>query len=482
MILYLVPGIIISNSCRARQVHEKHKLSMGSIHSDQQPPVQSSAPGYRSGFTTTNTSRLRDSCHGCASSKVKCSKEKPTCSRCAKRVTRCEYLVTKRSGRRHNSRASEGAADLAMTPITTSDPPVSSALSVWPEAFPTVSCGDHAPSPSYSVQQSNPSTFTGLVSEFDEFFNSPTFSLPDASNFDFELSGAPNTSSGGETTSSSNTSVGGKSYSNPIPPNDIIYLFGERSRSPSLPSDEITGKLPDINDKFTEDFEISHRCFPCALDTLKKLCAGEATACMMSLREHGYSRSSGQRPLLVQTIISRNEHAIDDMSRILQCSCSANSFLLTIVVLVVFKVLDWYAHAAKTATAGNDETFDGKPYSSLPSLCRRSAGPTVGSHRQQKGRDYERQSAQLVLVELHRVQRFLSQLSPKLQACGKEPQSRRASTASSQPSMANPQFSEDVLTMTSVPVSSVVLEQLEPEVRKRIRSLSAEIIEFLRRD
>ncbi|RFU27956.1 hypothetical protein B7463_g8384, partial [Scytalidium lignicola] len=453
---------------------------MASIHSDQQPPVQSSAQGYRSSFTTTNTSRLRDSCNGCASSKVKCSKEKPTCSRCAKRVTRCEYLVTKRPGRRHNSRASDGAADLAMTTITTNDGPVSSALSVWPEAFPTVSCADHAPSPSYSVQQSNPSTFPGLDSEFDEFFNSPTFSPPDASNF--ELSDAPNTWSGGETTSSSKTSISGKSHSNPVPPEDIIYLFGERSRSPSLPSDAITGQLPNTNEihgNFAKDFETSHRCFPYALDTLNKLFAGDATACMMSL---GEPRSSGRCPSRVHTIISRNEHAIDEMSRILQCSCSANSFLLTIVALVVFKVLDWYTHAAKTATAGEDQTFNGNSYSSLPSPRQRSAESTVGSHRQQNGRDYNRQSAQLVLVELHRVQRFLSQLSPKLQACGHEPQSRRASTASSQPSMANPQFSEDVLTMASLPFSSVVLEQLEPEVRKRIRSLSAEIIEFLRRD
>ena len=302
----------------------------------------------------------------------------------------------------------------------------------------------------------NPSTFPGLVSDFDEFFNSPTFSLPDASNFD--LSDAPNTSSGGETTSSSNTSISGKSHSNLVPPEDIIYLFGERSRSPSLPSDAITGPLPNTNKihgNFTTDSETSHRCFPYVLDTLNKLFAGDATTCMMSLDEHGYSRSGGRRPSSVHTIISRNEHAINEMSRILQCSCSANSFLLTIVALVVFKVLDWYAYAAKTDTADEDETFTGNPYSSLPSPRQRSAELTAGSHRQQKGRDYDRQSAQLVLVELHRVQRFLSQLSPKLQACGHEPQSRRASTASSQPSMANLQFSEDVLTMASLPFSSV---------------------------
>ncbi|KFY13626.1 hypothetical protein V491_06343 [Pseudogymnoascus sp. VKM F-3775] len=480
---------------------------MASVQSDQQPPLRSSAQGHRSGFTTTNTSRLRDSCHACASSKVKCGKEKPTCSRCAKRVTRCEYLITKRPGRRHNSRPSDRDAGIPMTTITTDNGPVSSALSVWPETVSAVSRADPLPSPSYSVQQSNPSTFPELVSEFDEFFNSPTFSPPDVSNFEFsdvsnfessdasnfelsdasnfELSDASNPWSGGKSTSSSSTSISGKNHPNPVPPEDIIYLFGKRSRSPSLPSDSTTGKLPktsEIYGNFTKDFETSHRCFPYALDTLNKLFAGDETACMMSLGDHGYSRSNGQRPSSVHTIISRNEHAIDALSRILKCSCSANSFLLTIVALVIFKVLDWYAHAAKMATAGEDETLNGNPYSNLPSPRHRSAESTVGSGRQQNDRDYDRQSAQLVLVELHRVQRVLSHLSPKLQACGPEPQSRRGSTASSQPSMVNPRFSEDVLTMTSLPFSSLILEQLEPEVRNRIRSLSAEIIGFLRQD
>ncbi|OBT65173.1 hypothetical protein VE03_04769 [Pseudogymnoascus sp. 23342-1-I1] len=391
-----------------------------------------------------------------------------------------------------------------MTTITTNNGPMSSELSVWPEDFPMVSGADPLPSPSYSLQQSNPSTFPELVSEFDEFFNSPTFSPPDVSNFElsdasnfelsdasnFEMSDVPNTWSGGKTTSSSNTSISGKIHSNPVPPEDIIYLFGKRSRSPSSPFNAITGQLRknnEIQGNFTKDLEASHRCFPHALDTLNKLFAGEklagdTAACMMSLGEHGYNRSNSRRPSSVHTIISRNENAIEEMSRILQCSCSANAFLLTIVALVIFKVLDWYAHAAKMATAGEGETPNGNSYSSLPSPRQRSAESSVGSNRQKNGRDYDRQSAQLVLVELHRVQRLLSQLSPKLQACEHEPQSRRASTASSQPSMANTQFSEEVLTMASLPFSSVVLEQLEPEVRNRIRSLSAEIIGFLRQD
>jgi Aflatoxin regulatory protein len=241
------------------------------------------------------------------------------------------------------------------------------------------------------VQQSNPSTFLGLDSKFDEFFNSPTFSLLDALNFEFL--DAPNTLLSGETINSSNLSICGKSHSNLVPAKDIIYLFGERSRSLLLSSDAITRQLPNthkIHGNFAKDFESSDRCFLYALDTPNKLFASDATVCMMLLGEHSQNRSSDRRLLSVHTIISRNKQAIDEMSRILECSCSANSFLLTIVALVVFKVLDWYAHAAKTATASKEETFNSNPYSSFPSPRQRPAKSTVGSYYQQKATDYNR--------------------------------------------------------------------------------------------
>lgn len=46
--------------------------------------------------------KLRDSCHACASSKVKCHKEKPTCSRCRKRGITCEYFAHRRPLEHHH--------------------------------------------------------------------------------------------------------------------------------------------------------------------------------------------------------------------------------------------------------------------------------------------------------------------------------------------------------------------------------------------
>src|SRR5947208_442156 len=78
---------------------------MAALHSPPpRLPTPSSSAGRRS--TAPAAPKLRDSCHACASSKLKCYKEKPTCSRCAKRGITCEYVATKRGGRKHENRSS----------------------------------------------------------------------------------------------------------------------------------------------------------------------------------------------------------------------------------------------------------------------------------------------------------------------------------------------------------------------------------------
>lgn len=57
-------------------------------------------------ITALNVPKLRETCHACACSKLRCSKEKPACSRCAKRGFTCTYVTAKRSGRKSNSLSS----------------------------------------------------------------------------------------------------------------------------------------------------------------------------------------------------------------------------------------------------------------------------------------------------------------------------------------------------------------------------------------
>ncbi|RYP72747.1 hypothetical protein DL770_007924 [Monosporascus sp. CRB-9-2] len=85
------------------------------------------APAAASAPTTSSSRRsappagpkLRDSCHACASSKVKCHKEKPTCSRCSKRGITCEYFVIRRGGRtNHERRSTISSSDAGSSTIT----------------------------------------------------------------------------------------------------------------------------------------------------------------------------------------------------------------------------------------------------------------------------------------------------------------------------------------------------------------------------
>jgi Zn(2)-Cys(6) binuclear cluster domain-containing protein len=151
--------------------------------------------------TAPAPSKFRDSCHACASSKVKCQKEKPTCSRCAKRGITCEYIVTKRAGRKHHENRSNNKTPPTRT--ATQALPGSS----WYTNPPTSSGVDYLISPSLiqlSPRQNTPtsssdsfssvfspidpfvsSVLTNLSTGFDDFFASTvSFPVPEMSDSD----------------------------------------------------------------------------------------------------------------------------------------------------------------------------------------------------------------------------------------------------------------------------------------------------------
>ncbi|GAB1217618.1 hypothetical protein ATERTT37_006857 [Aspergillus terreus] len=147
---------------------------------------------------------------------------------------------------------------------------------------------------------------------------------------------------------------------------------------------------------------------------------------------------------------------------------ASDSYLLAILSLVIFKILDRYAMAAEIGAAPVDmhESLSSLPYPSpesirLPaSTGRADAGSESGCRVK---------TAQCVLRELHRVQRAVNQLSPRLD--GYKTQHRPSATPV-------PLFSKS----TSSAVLNPVMDQLEPELRKRLGALSLEIINMLRSD
>ena len=202
-------------------------------------------------------------------------------------------------------------------------------------------------------------------------------------------------------------------------------------------------------------------------------------------------------PTTVQSAIAENERIVEAMDSILQCPCSQDVYLLTVLSLVVFKVLDRYAAAARAAptvtpalslptTNGyNKLNIPSSPYPSLPqkhSLAR-LPGSTSNSSSLCIDRDEDsgRVAAQMILSELHRAQRLVNELSARFKAhrmSGTETGSAPRSTLPNDPM-------EDVLCDggggPTRPFSNTMLDQLEADLRARLRGVSLKILEMIRR-
>lgn len=219
-------------------------------------------------------------------------------------------------------------------------------------------------------------------------------------------------------------------------------------------------------------------CLIRALDLLKQLFPNASTACTRSSGQ-GYENAASQLPA-IQSVVAENERTIEAISNMLQCPCSQDDYLLAIMSLIVFKVLGWYAAAARNAPVTDDSH---SPSKSHPDQRRQSSChseqvlqfPTVAGSYCIDGEDQGRMAAQLILGELHRVQRLVNLLSQRLKRHG-----MRNGTVGVPNGAADGQDTLSDGGSTS-PFSATMLDHLEADLRKRLRTLSLEIVDMLRR-
>ncbi|KAG2416267.1 hypothetical protein HFD88_007460 [Aspergillus terreus] len=385
--------------------------------------------------------KLRGSCHACAASKVRCSKEKPICSRCSKRGTTCEYLITKRPGRKqlnNRSTAKESSntsrTSLATVPQGLLEPdPMSTAIPL-------------ADQPPWSPPGTTPSSLDVFSSLFDSAEGSWSLPLADWDNeVDEYLThlAMPRTANSepldaeGGITSSHNTS----SNSPARPPGDIISLFS-RSAPSSRASPSPRSRRPDNAGEHRRPSSCT--CLNSALDLLKRLTTSDPRDDCTSGAPQDES-TGGRRS--IDAMIQINQQTMDQIYTMLYCGCSEDSYLQAVVALIIFKALDRYAMAVSrpVIAADGDE-------------LRTESEAVVGGAAAVT--DSRLSAAQRVLGELHRVQRVLNQLSQRsvaLPASDRLLPSKNASSA----------------------VSTIVMDHLERELRKQLGTLSSEIIKML---
>ncbi|EKG11358.1 hypothetical protein MPH_11519 [Macrophomina phaseolina MS6] len=407
--------------------------------------------------------KLRDSCHGCATSKLKCSKEKPTCARCAKRGTVCEYFATKRAGRKLGGRRGASAANAPQTasPLPWSISPTTGSLaspnavqlsllrheSTYPDILPDL----------LSASSTTSSTPATLISQIDDYFASPIsfFDTSDAAN------GAD------------------------CPPGaqDITSLLDQSGTSLLMQEDAFSAideVIPDLDSTFQPQTPPEARpcpsrseflsespccCLIRALGLLRKLFPNPSMSCASS-ETRGSERDGGSdQPPALESVVRENERTVEAVSSMLECPCSEDGYLLSIMSLVVLKVLGWYAAAARKEARSDEGRIPPPQQQQHAEEALKSRGAAVASYRGD-GEDHRRMAAQTVLSELHRVQRLINALSQRLKSLGQRSGSAHAHADG----------------QGALPFPTTMLDQFEVDLRKRLRDLSTGIVDMLRQE
>ena len=454
-------------------------------------PTPSSSVGHRP--TAPAAPKLRESCQVCASSKLKCSKEKPTCSRCAKRGLICEYVAAKRGGRRHDDRSSiNGSDEISHNSTATSTinrtqrllPPNSlfAPNSTFPSTNAVPSPGvvhpsrvstsgassDLFPSLLSPVDQSLSSALTDSITDLNNSFASPTsFSAPDLPNSDI-LDQSHFFSTGADISSKGSTTLFDTSPVFEDAMYDLLALS-----TPESPSTSRASTCSDVQG-YQGPSEANEACFCLgrSLGLMKQLFPKPSTPCTTSTTQR---LDKDTAVPTIQVVMAKNERMIEAVGTMLRCSCSQDGYLLTILSLIVFKVLSWYAAAARTMPSSDDNS-QSVPGSRTPHSPHSSSSeqmvqePAVIGGYHLDGEDSARMAAQLVLGELHRVQRLMNQLSAKLNV-------QAAKSGVDTPNSLGGGNSDSE---TTLPLSGLILDQLGVDLRKRLRALSLEIVKGLR--
>ncbi|KAK9418012.1 putative Zn(2)-C6 fungal-type domain-containing protein [Seiridium unicorne] len=470
---------------------------------------------------TAASAKLRDSCEACATSKVRCNKEKPSCLRCTKRGLICEYVVTRRVGRKKYGRSSgtgdEGSSSsAALNPTSATDEAIDAGNMVflspvqtadttgWFSTTPATPVSEHlssagaetrprrTPGPAMALntfaqglhmtEEVLPLPCDDFNIDFDSYFASPESFLS------HELRGL--TDGFAVTTAAQDM---GDAFSTAESASDEI------SMATILHSDTVAGTRSSVAPQVMRSHQFlgvpqnapSHSCLARALSLMGQLVPSRLQHCSKN-RPHELEEPWSMPS--VHSVIVKNKEVLGAISTILQCACAQDGHLLVILCVIVSRVLNWYGIAARRCpmddSEGNVDQHGSGDFTvrNHPSNTRSEnasqqldwtantvplAVAAAGDYPLQ-GEDSARMRSQLVLSELHRVQRLVGELAVKLRHQNGKPGYVDMSGDDS----ALGYGTSDMLP----PMSVELMDQLESNLREQLKVLSSEIVEDLRKD
>ncbi|KAK4175375.1 aflatoxin regulatory protein-domain-containing protein [Triangularia setosa] len=463
-----------------------------------------------------NARKLRDSCTECASSKVKCGKEKPTCSRCVRRGVKCTYMASRRTGRT-SSNASKSAMENNQNGATinvnsgtgsarneateTSRPTLRVGTPFNPQSMTTTTTSTTATNTSAAGDQQSRQSTPGPGPESDAIDPELWSSIMSPSALitcDPASLSPPLTSIG--------TDVGSLFDLDFHSPMVIDYPAAEQAGdSGGQPISDLVSRINgSVTDRdafashhLTSEFDWSvvkkpQCCFSIAIDILSRLFPPAPAGC----KHPPANQIDTPKARTIESVISENKQTIESLTRLLDCECSRDQYLISLMTLIALKVMGWYAAAADDAVSAQPAAFEW-PGSESPSRSRSSVSsgsvasgslgeqvlrlPTIVGNYCVAGQHQGRMAAQLVLSELHRVQKIVNGLSARLESIRLRAARDGGSGASSGSSSVGDVGEQPLGGARAGPFSVPTFTQLEEDLRRRFRMLSSETINVLRR-
>ena len=267
----------------------------------------------------------------------------------------------------------------------------------------------------------------------------------------------------------------GSEVSPPLEPDETNVRFPQvcNSRLSRPPSASFDGHSPQLSDTdVSEASESACSCLTLIFVTLKKLSMSKSpTSARCSAfddflpNEIAFNGSNK-----TQEIVVNNRQIIRTVSAMLQCSCAKDCYVLTLLSMIVMKILGSYEAAAPRLLVQAEKiSFKPARTDNMPALSSQ-----LGS-RSDRDEEANRLVAQTILSELHRVQRLINELSPRLTTGEK---STSSEDSSYQARNVEYWYSSEQGTISPL-FSTTTLQAIEKDIRMSLRNFSTAIISIL---
>ncbi|KAI0799181.1 hypothetical protein GGR55DRAFT_519447 [Xylaria sp. FL0064] len=431
--------------------------------------------------------KLRESCCNCAKSKLRCTREKPICARCLRQGRTCYYVPSKRAGRTRVVRLERRESEDVNYTI-----PIRPTISPSELAMPQ---GTTLPSDiQFPMPQSPPGFRTSIsgVVRFNEEYGTPSQSAHTSRIFD--MTGIP-------------------MYSPMLISNDITHhleaepleahsfvgsnphysLFPSPSSNPALPRD--TTSMPPMfltaahslispaSDSGLEfpptpsDLPLYSQC-SClnrVSGLLQKLSL-ESSGGMGSVSiPHQTKPYPSDQNKAIYGVAEENRRHLEKMIIMVECTCSQEPYLLSLMSLVAFKIMGVYRIAARGLRRIGSTNYQHHPRPATETVTIMEQSHCVYNARIPT-------KAQCFLGDIRLIQQLINLLSQRLRRLVAVSYGEQNATlgvhATGCPSVTD--IRKTVLDTTeengSLPLPATLLHQLDVDLRRQLHALSIGIL------